>query len=70
MTNETIALTTAEAARELRVSVNTLLRWVQQGKVPCIRLGRRKLIFSRKEIEKLFSGQFGNPPTPPAVGTT
>lgn len=62
MANETIALTTAETARELRVSVNTLLRWVQQGKVKAIRLGGRKLIFSRKEIEKLVSGQFGNPP--------
>ena len=32
MSNETIALSTIEAARELRVHPNTLLRWVAQGK--------------------------------------
>lgn len=56
MTNETIALSTVEAARELRISVNTLLRWVASGKVPCVRLGGRKYLFSRKEIERLVGG--------------
>ena len=61
MANETIALSTIEAARELRCHPNTLLRWVAEGKVPHIRLGR-KLLFSRSEISKLVAGQFNQPP--------
>ncbi len=64
MANETMALTTVEAAREMRISVNTLLRWVAEGKVPAVRLGGRKLLFSRAEILKLVAGN--NPPSIPA----
>jgi excisionase family DNA binding protein len=60
MSNETIALSTIEAARELRCHPNTLLRWVAEGKVPCVRLGR-KLLFSRSEISKLVAGQISQP---------
>jgi excisionase family DNA binding protein len=60
MSNETIALSTIEAARELRCHPNTLLRWVAEGKVPCVRLGR-KLLFSRSEIAKLVAGQSSQP---------
>ena len=60
MSNETIALSTIEAARELRCHPNTLLRWVAEGKVPCVRLGR-KLLFSRSEISKLVAGQSSQP---------
>lgn len=60
---ETIGLTTQEASRELRVHPNTLLTWVKQGKVPCVRLGGRKLLFSRKEIEAVISRQ--QPPAAP-----
>ena len=54
---ETIALTTVEAAQELRVSVSTLLKWVSAGIVPAVRLGDRKWLFSRAEIEKLVAGK-------------
>jgi excisionase family DNA binding protein len=57
MTNETIGLTTLEASRELRVHPNTLLRWVKEGRVAAVRLGGRKLLFSRKELEKLISNR-------------
>ena len=64
MANETIALTTSEAAHELRVSVNTLLRWVKIGRVPCVVIGGRKLLFSRKEIESLVSNRQPTGSTP------
>ena len=58
MSNETIALTTIEAARELRCHPNTLLRWaVKENKVPYVRISSRKLLFSRAEIAKLVAGQ-------------
>ena len=63
MSDETIAMSTIEAARELRCHPNTLLRWVSEGKVPYVRLGR-KLLFSRSEISKLVAGQSNRqPPT-------
>jgi excisionase family DNA binding protein len=63
MSNDpTMGLTSSEAARELRVSTETLLRWaVKEKKIPFIRLGARKIIFSRKEIEQLLSRN--QPPT-------
>ena len=57
MINETIALNSQEAAMQLRISQNTLMRWVKAGKVPAIRLGGRKLLFSRREIERLVAGE-------------
>jgi len=56
MPEQTIALTANEAARELRISTATLFTWVKVGKVPAVRLGGRKLLFSRKEIERLVAG--------------
>lgn len=57
--SDTIALTTSEAARELRISVNTLRSWVAAGKIPYVRIGERKLLFSRDEIRRLVSNQIG-----------
>jgi len=54
---DTIALSTAEAARELRISVHTLLRWTATGKIPHVCLGGRKYLYSRKAIELLISGK-------------
>ena len=65
MGNDTLALTAAQASHELQISVNTLYRWVQDGKIPAIRVGTRKYLFSRRELEKLLAG---NPPAPPAGG--
>jgi len=51
--NNHLYLTSSEASTELRIHPNTLHRWVKAGRVPCIRLGGRKMLFSRKEIENL-----------------
>ena len=56
MADDTIALTSVEAARELRCSVQTLLKWVAAGKCPAVRIGTRKWLFSREEIRKLVAG--------------
>jgi excisionase family DNA binding protein len=42
-------LTTEEAAELLRVSTRTLRRWMERGKVPYIRLGR-KFLFRRVQL--------------------
>lgn len=62
MSNDTIALSSAEAARELRISVHTLMRWTAAGKIPHVCLGGRKYLYSRKAIEALVSGSNTQPP--------
>jgi excisionase family DNA binding protein len=62
MSNETIALSTAEAARELRISVHTLLRWTAAGKIPHVCLGGRKYLYSRRTIENLVNGELNQQP--------
>lgn len=53
---DTMAMTASEAANELKISVNTLLKWVKEGRVPAVRIGGRKYLFSRVELEKLMAG--------------
>ena len=50
MSQETLALTTPQAAHELQISVNTLYAWAKAGKISYFRIGR-KYLFSRKELE-------------------
>ena len=64
MTNnntETLYLNSNEAAQTLRISTAWLRQLVAQGKVPAIRLGARKFIFSRSELEALKN--HNQPPT-------
>jgi len=65
---DTIALNSVEAARELRISVHTLMRWTAAGKIPHVMLGGRKYLYSRRAIESLVSGS-NQPPAAP-TGTT
>ena len=58
---KTIAMTTAQTAAQLQISELTLLKWVKDGKVPAVRLGTRKFLFSRAEIEKLIAGNKQQP---------
>lgn len=49
-------LTTADAARELKVSEATIRRMVQDGRLTPLNLGRRVLRFSRMEIDRVIHG--------------
>ena len=44
-------LTVKEAADFLRVHPVTLYSWVSQGRIPSIKMGRKRL-FDRRELEK------------------
>jgi len=44
-------LTAGEAARFLRIHLVTLYSWASEGRVPSIKLGRKRL-FSRKELHR------------------
>jgi len=53
--NETMGLTAVEAANECRVSANTFMTWVHQGRVPYIRIGR-KYLFNRELLNDFLKG--------------
>lgn len=61
--SDTIALSSVEAARELRISVHTLMRWTAANKIPHVCLGGRKYLYSRKAISALVDGS-NQPPAP------
>lgn len=49
--DERLNLTQAEAAAQLRMSRTTLRALVRRGDIPCIHIGRRRLI-SRQVLEE------------------
>jgi excisionase family DNA binding protein len=43
-----------EAARRLGVSFWTIYRWTQEGRMPCVHLGRRRLI-AESDLQSLIN---------------
>lgn len=58
MGTEELTMTIKEAAAALNISRSLAYEAARQGKIPCIRIGRRLLV-SRKALEKLLE----EPPT-------
>ena len=48
-------VTVAKAAELLRVSQSTLWRWIDQGKLPAFRIGQRRVLVKRDDLEKLIT---------------
>ena len=46
-------ISTAEAAKLLGVSMNSIRKYVEDGLIPAVRIGPRLLKFNRTDIEKL-----------------
>jgi excisionase family DNA binding protein len=42
----------AELARRLRVTRATIHAWHRRGWIPCLRAGRRPVLFDSQEVEK------------------
>lgn len=51
----TMYLTIKDLARELQVKPSTLYAWVEEGKIPCIKL-HRLIRFRRDQIEEWVQG--------------
>jgi len=58
---ETMAMTTKQCAETLQITELTLLTWVKQKKIPAVRIGGRKYLFSRKMIEEVLKGNYQSP---------
>ncbi len=55
MVNALDLLTTAEAARLLKVSPVTLRRWIKQGRLPAYHVGPRKVRLRREDLARVLT---------------
>ena len=56
MTDETMTMTVAEAARRLHISRGMAFEAVHRGEIPSIRIGRRLLV-PRAALERMLEGK-------------
>ena len=57
-----LALSPAEVARALGVTRDTVLKWIRDGNMRAVRIGRRSYFIPTREIETLLSGREGATP--------
>ncbi len=43
-----------EVAAKLRVTPATVLAWARRGWIPCLRAGRRPVLFDLEEVERVL----------------
>lgn len=55
-----VLLTADEAAAILRVKTDTIYRWVSQGRIPCVRLGRKITRFRRSDLDLFIRSHTAN----------
>ena len=60
ITDETEYATVSEAARLLRVSVPTVWRWIDSGRLPADRVGRRNIRIKRADIDSVITPARGD----------
>jgi excisionase family DNA binding protein len=58
----------AEAATELRVSVNTVYAWIHSGTIPSVRMGGLYRI-RREDLNALTAGELAAVPSVPVTNT-
>ena len=61
-----LGLSTAQAARELGVSLSTVRRWADQGHLQAIRTPGGQRRFSREAIERFLDSLHQRPPDRPS----
>lgn len=52
-TDDSALLSVAQAAHQLGVSPSTIWRWVDAGKLPAYRIGRKKIRVTREDLEQM-----------------
>ena len=55
-------LTVEEIADELRVSIPSVWRWIRDGRLPALKVGRRYLV-SRKDYKVFLAAHRKRPPS-------
>lgn len=62
-----VYLTVAEVAQTLRLNQQTVRNWIDQGRLPALRIGRRVRI-KRSDFERIVDASYGG--TAPAQAAT
>ena len=55
--NRRYLLTVKDAADDLKVSRATIRRWVEDGIINAVRVGRRWVLFRREELDRQVNGE-------------
>src|SRR5208283_3260267 len=45
-------LTAAEAASKLKISQRTILKWAREGKIECVKISRKVVLFAEDAIDR------------------
>lgn len=53
-TDASALLSVSQAAEHLEVSPSTIWRWIEAGKLPAYRLGRKKIRIRRDDLEQML----------------
>lgn len=48
-------LTTREISKRLRVDVVTVRRWTREGRLPCLKMGRKTVRYNWPEVQATLS---------------
>jgi excisionase family DNA binding protein len=71
MTGSTIYYTLSQVAELLGVHYETAARWVRTGKLPGVKLSRRKVVVPKENLDTFLAGErtHSGPKEEPAVGS-
>jgi len=50
-------LSADEAASRLRITKRTLLRWAREGKIECVRISAKVVLFTAEAIDRFVAGK-------------
>jgi excisionase family DNA binding protein len=50
-------LSADEAASKLKITKRTILRWTREGKIECVRISRKVVLFTAESIEKFVKSK-------------
>ncbi len=69
--SERIFYTLAQTAQLLGVHYETVARWVRSGKLPGVKLSRRRVVVLKEKLDAFLSGEspMAGKEAPPAIGT-
>ena len=60
-------MTVAEVAETLKLNQQTVRNWIDAGKLPAVRLGRRVRV-KRADFDRLVEEGYSGPQNPPSAG--
>lgn len=63
-------LTTREVAKRFRVHSNTVVKWADSGRLPCVRTPGRHRRYKSEDVEALYAETLGEAASSPRVAAS